>query len=85
MTTLSLALQPNAEQQVETRLQIRFGEWTSFSGRQPPLFVPSDQLYYWTRKWQDGEKEALADLEAGRSRIFEDANELARYLTRPPE
>jgi len=84
MSTVAVPIQPNAKQQVETHLQI-LGEWTSFSGPRPPLFVPSDQLYYWTRRWQDGENEALVDLEAGRSRVFDNVNELARYLIRPPE
>jgi len=82
--TLELPLQPNAEQQAETQLHL--GEdSTSFVGPALPLFVPSDQLYYWTRKWQEGEKEALADLEAGRSRVFDNPDDLARYLLIPPE
>jgi hypothetical protein len=83
MSTLEVPLRPNVEQQLEARLRI-VGE-TSFSGPRPPLFVPSDQLYYWTRKWQDGEREALGDLEEGRSRVFDDVNALARYLLQPPE
>jgi transposase-like protein len=47
--------------------------------------IPRSQLYYWTRTWQEGEAAALADLEAGRSRVFTDPRELARYLLRPTD
>lgn len=30
-----------------------------------------DQAYYWTPEWQAGEREAEADLTAGRYRVFE--------------
>jgi hypothetical protein len=76
-------LQTNAEQ-ASSSVRVA-GESMAFVGARPPLFVPSDQLYYWSRAWQDGEKEALADLEAGRSRVFDDLNELARYLAHPAE
>lgn len=50
----------------------------------PPI-VGRDQIYYWTRTWQEGEERALADLAAGRSRTFSDPRELARYLLRPAD
>ncbi len=45
-----------------------------------PLFVPADQLYYWSFAWQDAERKARADLAAGRSRTFDDPGEAVRYL-----
>jgi hypothetical protein len=53
--------------------------------RRMPAAIPADQLYFWTRAWQEGEAAALADLEAGRSRVFNDPGELARYLLRPAD
>jgi len=50
-----------------------------------PTMIPRSQLYYWTRAWQEGEAEAVADLDAGRSRTFTDPRELARYLLRPTD
>jgi hypothetical protein len=44
-----------------------------------PVTSPS-QAYYWTRAWQEGEREALADLEAGRSIVFKDSRDAIRYL-----
>jgi hypothetical protein len=50
-----------------------------------PFAIPRSQLYYWTRTWQEGEAAALADLAAGRSQVFDDPRELARYLLRPED
>ena len=36
------------------------------------------QAYYWSRAWQQGEAESLAELQAGHGRVFHDTNELAR-------
>lgn len=48
--------------------------------RRVPLFSRSDQLYYWTREWQEGEAEALAELERGEGVVFEDPKEAVRWL-----
>jgi hypothetical protein len=45
-----------------------------------PLFVPIRQLYYWSREWQNGENDALGDLEAGRFKTFPDGALAARWL-----
>lgn len=49
-------------------------------GRGVPAMIPRSQAYYWSRAWQAGEAEALEDLAAGRSRVFDDPRDLARYL-----
>ncbi len=53
---------------------------TSPSQRVVPLFVPRQQLYYWTRKWQDGEHEALGELSEGQGRTFPDGASAAAWL-----
>jgi hypothetical protein len=45
-----------------------------------PLFVPADQLYYWSYAWQESERKAMEDLRAGRARTFRDPMAAARYL-----
>lgn len=50
-----------------------------------PLFVPRDELFYWTRAWQEGERESAAEREAGNLRYFEDPNELFRWLLSPED
>lgn len=57
---------------------------TVFSNREAPsrvpLFIPADQAFYWSSKWQRDEAESLADLKAGRSRRFSDAQDAIRHL-----
>jgi hypothetical protein len=47
-----------------------------------PAFIPADEEFYWTTKWQAGERKALADLEAGRFRQFADSRDAIRWLLR---
>jgi hypothetical protein len=48
--------------------------------REMPFFVSRDQLYYWMREWQNGEADALRDLEAGHFRRFPDGKSAATWL-----
>jgi hypothetical protein len=48
--------------------------------RTMPLFVSSDQLYYWSFTWQDAERKAMEDLRAGRAHTFDDPTAAVRYL-----
>ncbi|HZK15294.1 MAG TPA: hypothetical protein VFC52_01730 [Solirubrobacterales bacterium] len=48
--------------------------------RDVPLFIPADQAYYWSSKWQSDEAESLADLAAGRARTFDDPASAIRHL-----
>lgn len=41
------------------------------------------QAYYWTRVWQEGERESLGELEAGHGIVFANPRDLIRYLTEP--
>ena len=50
-----------------------------------PAGIPADQMYYWTRAWQEGEGRSMADIAPGRTRVFDDPRELARYLLQPAE
>ena len=61
-------------------VEIRGDSSASTARRRAPLFVPSGQLYYWTREWQNGEEDALRDLEEGRFETFPDETSAARWL-----
>lgn len=39
------------------------------------------QAYYWTESWQRGERETLAELEAGEALIFHDPREAINWLS----
>jgi hypothetical protein len=46
----------------------------------PPLFVPRDELLYWTREWRADEAESASEREAGNLRTFESGAALLRWL-----
>ncbi len=50
--------------------------------RSMPVSVPADQLYYWSATWQEGERESLDDLAAGRVDTFDDPTEAVHHLFR---
>ncbi|MBM7790049.1 bifunctional DNA-binding transcriptional regulator/antitoxin component of YhaV-PrlF toxin-antitoxin module [Tenggerimyces flavus] len=45
--------------------------------------IPTDQRWFWTEEWQAGEREASADIAAGRTRFFESDEEFLAYLHDP--
>jgi len=46
----------------------------------------TDQSWFWTPEWQAGEREADADIAAGRVRTFENVHDLLAWLmTDDPE
>ncbi len=56
----------------------RSSEWTS--PRSIPASIGADQLYYWSAKWQADDAEAQADLDAGRTSTFSNAQDAIRWL-----
>ena len=46
----------------------------------PKKLVDKSQAYFWTKKWQDAEKQAEQDIESGRIKSFGSVDELADNL-----
>ncbi len=46
----------------------------------PKRLVDKNQAYFWTKKWQEGEKEADEDIKTGRVKEFGSAEELIKDL-----
>lgn len=46
----------------------------------PKKVVDADQAYFWTKGWQEGEKEAEKGIRTGKVRKFKDVSELLDYL-----
>lgn len=46
----------------------------------PKRLVDKNQAYFWTRRWQEGEREADEDIKAGRVKVFDSAEELVKDL-----
>jgi AbrB family looped-hinge helix DNA binding protein len=42
--------------------------------------IDKNQSWFWTNRWQQGEKEADEDIKAGRVQHFPDANEAVSFL-----
>lgn len=46
----------------------------------PKKLVDKGQAYFWTKKWQEAEREANEDIRTGRVRTFDSADELIKDL-----
>ncbi len=46
----------------------------------PVVAVPADQAWFWTDRWQAMEREADADVAAGRVTVVDDGDELFEHL-----
>jgi len=48
-----------------------------------PLFmIPATQRYFWTRRWQEGEREADEAARTGRVKHFDDVEDLVKEIRR---
>ncbi|MDI6907931.1 MAG: hypothetical protein QMC81_10680 [Thermoanaerobacterales bacterium] len=48
----------------------------------PMVLVPAEQAYFWSEEWQAAEKEAEYDIRNGRTRSFENVDDLLEDLDR---
>ncbi|MGD1119972.1 MAG: AbrB/MazE/SpoVT family DNA-binding domain-containing protein [Dehalococcoidales bacterium] len=46
----------------------------------PKKLIDKRQAYFWTKKWQDGEKQADEDIKAGRVKAFDSVEDLLKEL-----
>lgn len=46
----------------------------------PKKLVDKSQAYFWTKEWQEAEREASADIKAGRVKAFDSVEELFEDL-----
>jgi len=46
----------------------------------PKKLIDKNQAYFWTRKWQEGERAADEDIEAGHVKAFDSVDELIKDL-----
>jgi hypothetical protein len=50
-----------------------------------PVSIPRSQKYFWSRTWQEGERESTAERDAGRAHSFDSANALIHWLLTPED
>jgi len=46
----------------------------------PKKLVDKSQAYFWTKRWQESEREADEDIKAGRVKTFDSVDELIKDL-----
>ena len=46
----------------------------------PKALIDEDQKWFWTKQWQEGEKEVDEAIKKGRSRSFKDVHEMRRHF-----
>lgn len=46
----------------------------------PKKLIDAEQAWFWTDEWQAGEREASADIAAGRTRRFESGDDFLKTL-----
>ena len=70
----ALNLQPGDE------IDIKIENGTAFLVPVATIKVPRDQAWFWTKEWQAKEREANADIAAGKFRDFESLDALMKDL-----
>ncbi len=67
-------------------LNLKPGDYLNYEAKDgkiiitPVALVPKDQQWYWTNKWQAGEREADEDIKAGRVKTFHSVDDLIKEL-----
>ena len=46
----------------------------------PKKLIDKSQVYFWTKEWQEAEREASEDIKAGRVKTFDTAEDLIKDL-----
>ncbi len=73
-------------QSVRRALNIEEGDFLDVSVKDSQIvlrvkkLVDKEQAWFWTRRWQEGEKEAEADIKAGRIHTFDSSKEVVAFL-----
>jgi hypothetical protein len=72
MTTVTISPNQTTEQRASVRLPAVPSAFMSGADarRHVPFFVPRDQSYFWTQKWQQDEGEALREIAEGNVQHF---------------
>ncbi len=93
LATVSSKFQISLPKALRERLGLRPGDYLVVEEREgnliltPAATVPKGQLYFWSRRWQEGEVRAEEDVLAGRiSRVYAqgEVGQMAADMTNPP-
>jgi AbrB family looped-hinge helix DNA binding protein len=71
---------------IRKRLRLNIGDLLETDVRDgkiviiPKKTIDAEQTWFWTKEWQEGEKEAEADIRAGRVKKFKNVEDLIKDL-----
>jgi hypothetical protein len=80
VTPATLEIHPEATTSGKPSAPIGLTPPATNPGARPPLFVARDELFYWTRDWQAGERESAEQRAAGHLRAFDSGADLLEWL-----
>lgn len=67
-----------------TMIRVGYAEGTIIGSGAPrlglPMSIPADEIFFWTRRWQEGEIESAAAREAGEVRRFPNGRAAVSWL-----
>ncbi len=84
--TITKKGQVSIPSEIRKKLGLKQGDKIEFTVKDgkligiPVAYVPKDQMYFWSKKWQKLEKEAENDKKEGKTYEFNDANKALKWL-----
>ena len=82
--TLPKEIRTRANMQAGDFVEVAMGE-DGYIVLKPKKLVDASQAYFWTRQWQEGERQADEDIKAGRVKKFRSAAEAVNSLEGEPQ
>jgi hypothetical protein len=76
----TIDLHTDAPPAAQNAAVVGYRSFAAANNKRPPLFVPADELLFWTREWQSGEAESKAQRDAGNLRTFDNGADLLDWL-----
>jgi len=67
----------------ESQVVLPRGSFSVFVGNfsdEIPVSIPRDQFFFWSRVWQDAERENLEQLARGEGKLFKNSDDAIRWL-----
>lgn len=71
---------------VREALHIRVGAFVDFVVQKgqvilkPKTMIDEEQAWFWTKEWQEGEREVEESIKKGRFKSFKDVHEMRKYF-----
>ena len=86
MSVIRINSQITIPKHIMEKLSLKKGDKVEFDIKgdsivvKPILIIDKAQSWFWTKKWQDAEKEADEDIKTGRVKTFDNTDNLTKDL-----